>query len=946
MGVSLKQAGFGGGQLSPDVLGLTGQQKYAVGLAECSNAWVTRYGTVENRPGSQYQVATKVGANRVREVPFIFSSAVSYLLEFGANYIRPLRNGARISVVGAAAYAGGTTYAVGDLVTYSGVVYYSRVAANIGNQPDISPTQWYVEAGGLLEIPTDLPQAALQDFQYVQQNDIMTVASQLVAPRQLQRFSNTKWAWVPFVPTTGIGTPQNVMVTAGSPSSSLPTPGSRTATGGIAGANTDWYRVTAYTASTQSEASTPFRVLPGPNIEATGGNPITVGWASGGGGPTGYAIYKFSTPTPGTPTVPYGLIAIVPAGTLSYIDDASQSIARPVALSPSTTGGGTEFTYEVTAVSSGGTESLVSASASAVGGTPTDANPNVITWDPVTGAITYRVYRVVGGVPGFIGETPMTSFNDTNFLPDTAVQPPTDLPIFQTVNDYPAVVGYYQQRLMFGNTINQPQTVMASRVGNYYAFTVSTPIQDDDAITFTIAGRQVQPIRALVDLGKLVIHTSNAEYICGGNQAGILTPLAIGLIANGSSGSTLIAPVVLGNTDLFVQDTATRLLDLRYEVQSFSYAGKDLTKFAAQIFAGRTIVDMAWQKLPHSIVWCVLDNGTLAALTYVREDELWAWHVHETTNGSFENVAVVPEGTQFVVYVVVKRTINGATVRYIERLADRACLDTVFFTDSVFVDSALTYDGRNTGSTTITATLGTGWTPIDTVTLTASASTFSLADIGNRIVFTQTDSDTGLVDDVVSFQIVGYTSATVVTAMPLRDVPTWAQATALTTWGKAVRTFTGMDHLEGQDLAILADGSVVANPLNVDLPLVVVSGGAFVLTEPAVVVTAGLVLQTDIETLPVENAAGETIANKYVQVREVTPIFSKSRGGEYGQDVDHLNAWKQPTEVPYGYPPNAVTGNYRIPIQGSSKRFGSCVIRNTDPVPWSMSAIVISGEVS
>lgn len=943
MGVSLKQAGFGAGQLSPDVLGLTGQQKYAVGLATLSNGWITRYGTVENRPGTQYQVATKNGANRVREVPFIFSSAISYLLEFGADYIRPLRNGARISVVGAAAYAGGTTYAVGDLVTYSGVVYYSRVAANTGNQPDISPTQWYVEVGGLLEIPTDLPQGALADFQYVQQNDIMTVASQLVAPRQLQRYSNTKWAWVAFVPSTGIDAPDNVLVVAGIPPTGVTTPAGPGVTGGInTGTSIDYYRVSAFTATAQSIATAPVNNL---NI-ATGGNPITFSWSAVGAA-IGYAVFKFHDLTPGpTPTQPYGILAIVPAGTLSFVDDASYVPSTGVTTSISSTSGSTTFTYVVTAVSeSTGAESLASAEASAIGGTPTDADPNVISWDPVTGAETYRVYRLVGGVPGFIGETPSTSFEDTNFLPDTSIQPPTDLPLFSTSDDYPAVVGYYQQRLFFANTINQPQTVMASRVGNYYAFTVSTPVQDDDAVSFTVAGRQVQPIRALVDLGKLVIHTSNAEYVCNGNQSGIITPTAIGLIANGSSGSTLIAPVVLGNTDLFVQDTATRLLDLRYEVQSFSYAGKDLTKFAAQIFAGRTIVDMAWQKLPHSIVWCVLDNGTLAALTYVREDELWAWHVHETTNGTFENVAVVPEGTEFVVYLVVRREINGAEVRYIERLADRACLDTVLFTDSVFADSALTYDGRNTSGTTITASLGTGWTPIDTVTLTASASVFSLADVGNQIVFTETDDETGLVDDLVSFQIVGYTSATVVTAMPLRDVPSWGQATALTTWGRAVRTFTGMDHLEGQDLAILADGSVVANPLNPDLPVVSVSGGAFVLSEPAVVVTAGLVLQTDIETLPVENAGGETIANKYVQVREVTPIFSKSRGGEYGQDVDHLNAWKQPTDVPYGFPPNAVTGNWRIPIQGSSKRFGSVVIRNTDPVPWGMSGIVISGEV-
>src|SRR4051812_33513948 len=123
MGVSLKQVGFGGGVVSPQLRGRTDQQKYATGMRVCTNAWVTRYGTIENRPGSVFDVETKDSTKRIRIDPFIFSQDISYVLEVGEDYIRPLRNGAHIDVTGSAAWSNVAAYLEGDLVTYLGVVY-------------------------------------------------------------------------------------------------------------------------------------------------------------------------------------------------------------------------------------------------------------------------------------------------------------------------------------------------------------------------------------------------------------------------------------------------------------------------------------------------------------------------------------------------------------------------------------------------------------------------------------------------------------------------------------------------------------------------------------------------------------------------------------------------------------------------------------------------------
>ncbi len=950
--LSLKQASFGGGIVSPQLRGRTDVQKYASGLRVSTNAWVTRYGTLENRPGTVFDVEVKDSSQPVRLVPFIFSQDISYVLEFGDDYVRPLLNGAHIDLTGASAWSNVADYAEGDVVTYLGVIYRA-LRATTGDQPDSSAADWNPQSGGILTIVTDCPQAALATMQYVQQNDVMTLVSQEMHPKQLLRYSNTRWVWRDFPVSFGIDTPVGVVVTPGSPSSAIDPPTGLGAVGGNPTFLGVRYRVSSYTNSPAQESPVSVQLTYN-NFTPTAGSPITLTWVAAAG-VDGYAIYRRDSATSDAPS----LIGLTDGTTfIDARDITAINGAQGIKVQPANASGSATWTYVVTAISDAtGTESSASAETSAVGGTPTSAAPNVITWDPVVGASDYRIYRSVNGVLGFIGSSGTTTlFNDDNIVPDTSTQPPTEIPLFTDPEDWPAVVGYYQQRILFANTVNQPQTVWGSQIGNENNFSVSTPVKDADAIQFTIAGKQVQPVQALVDLGKLIIHTANAEYVAAGNQSGAITPDAIGLTSNGSAGSQLIAPVVIGNTDLFVQFGSTRLLDLRYEVQSFSYAGKDLTKYATGLFSGQTITDMAWQKIPHSIVWCVLSSGAMVGLTYVREDELWAWHAHTTTNGEVECVCVVPEQTQQKVYVVVKREIDGSVVRYIENLASRDCLDTVFFTDSVFADSALIYDGRNTGSTTLTLTTGAGWTPTDAITVTASASVFTNMDIGNQAVLqeladgTEIDEDTGLpypvgtVLDVIAIQITGYTSGTVVTGNPTGAVPSWGQATPLTSWGKAVKDFTGIDHLEGEDLAVLADGSVVGSPLNAALPAITVSGGAFSLTQPAMVVTAGLPIQMDVETLPVENAQGETIANKRVRVSEITPIFSSSRGGQYGQDPRHLDTWKQPANARYGYPPPAVTGPYRIPIRGSMQTTGQVAMRVVDPVPWSMSAVILSGE--
>lgn len=959
-----RQTNFSGGYLSPELLGRTDTAKYQTGLAEFRNMIVARTSGAQNRSGSLYCGGTKNPTVAYRAVPFVLSNAIAYHLEFGNLYIRPWRNGARVSVVGAAAYAGGTTYGQGDLVTDVGVVYRSLVSGNIGNTPLISPGQWMPQVGGLLEITTVIAQGALSTLQFVQQNDVMTLVDHSFYPQTLSRFSDVKWTIANFTQSNGINPPTGVAAVAGVPAGAYPGQVTGlTAIGGNGAGTKDHYVVTAW----QTTAPVSEGQVSGEAIATVGkadaANPVALAWTVVAGA-TGYAIYKQLGPGVGNP---YEIIGISNSNAFS---DNGILAATPIKTASLNTlsSNATTYTYGITAVSAdNGAESLISASASCSGQTPTSTAPNVITWVAPVGfsVSSYKVYRNVGGVYTFIGETPALTFNDTNISPSGS-QPPVSIPLFTTTNDYPSVVGYFQQRLLLGNTLNQPQTVWCSRVGVSTSFTVSTPIADNDAMQFVISNKQVQPIQAFVDLGKLIIHTSNGEYVCLGNSAGTLTPSSPNCVLQGGCGSQAVAPVVIGNTDIFIQALGNLIRDLRYDIQSVQYTGKDVSIYTPDLLNGRTVVAMAWQQVKNSIVWMVLSDGALLSLTYIREENVWAWSTHDTGAGDLiTQVIVLPEGTQEVVYLGVMRYVSGAYTMCIEKLANRDFLDRTYLTDAYFPDSAQLYDGRNTGGTTLTLTTAGGWTSADIFTLTASAGIFALTDaaagnpqgVANEFILRQVSS-AGIDTARLYFTVTQWLSPTQVRVTTNAAVPTWARV-ALTTWGKAIHAFTGIGHLEGRELSVLGDGDVVASPFNplFDDDTITVVAGAFTTPDNVnlMVVCAGLPVMSQMTTLPLENQKGDTILAKQKAVKELTVTMCASRGGLYGQlaggnGTTTLKPWKQRQDELLASPTSLFSGSIRINSIASNwgpkgAGTGQVVIQQPDPLPLGISGVTVLAEI-
>lgn len=500
---------------------------------------------------------------------------------------------------------------------------------------------------------------------------------------------------------------------------------------------------------------------------------------------------------------------------------------------------------------------------------------------------------------------------------------------WNSVDGYPSTVVYFQQRLMFAASTSFPQTVWTSKSGDYKDFGTSVPTVDDDAITYTYAGRQLNKILHLIDVGSLVALTSGGEYRINGDQTGTLTPSTFNFSSQGQNGSSDVPPIAISNVALFVQQKGGAVRDLAYSFDVDGFQGSDLTILANHLFIGHKIIDWAFAIAPFSVVWCVREDGVLLGLTYLRDQQVVAWHPHPATNGFYESVCSISEGNEDAVYAVVRRIINGQTKRYIERLTSRLFTD---IEDAFIVDCGLTYDGRNTDSSkTMTLSGGTGeWDYRTDYTLSTSASGFfSSGNVGDEVLLPYTEDDT---EKVLKLIILSVTSGTVATVRANRNVPSQFQLTATSGWSLAKGTFTGLSHLEGQTVSILSDGNVE--------PQKMVVTGSVALETPGAVVHVGLPITSTVETLDVNFAGQETILDKKKLFNKADIMVQDSRGIFAGTPGGKLYEYPQREYEFYDDPVADKTGLITVDLDAEWDKNGRLIISQSDPLPLSILSVI------
>lgn len=240
-------------------------------------------------------------------------------------------------------------------------------------------------------------------------------------------------------------------------------------------------------------------------------------------------------------------------------------------------------------------------------------------------------------------------------------------------NGYPETAAFFDDRLFFGQNTSNPFRFWGSDTSNYYTFSSEIPIASDNSLQYDITSREVNAIRHFVPLSDLITLTSGAEWkISAGSKSDAIAPDSIKVLPQTYFGSSNIEPIVSGNTILFVQELGSKVRDLAYTFESDSYNGKDVSVLASHIMEESNITDWSYQEYPGNVIWCVMSDGNLAGITYIKEHDIIAWHRHNT-DGVFITTCSIPNMTLGIhdTYFGVRRTINGQQKQYIECMSKR-----------------------------------------------------------------------------------------------------------------------------------------------------------------------------------------------------------------------------------------------------------------------------------
>ena len=877
---AMPQSSFTSGELAPNLYGRVDFAKFYSGLKTCRNMIIQQFGGAYNRPGSEYCLPAKDMTKRVRLVPFQFSANQQYVIEFGHQYLRIIYDGALVVDGGGNPIVITTPFSSSDLI-------------------------------GLYDI--DL-------IKYVQSADVMTICHQSFQPQQLQRTSSTSWALSSFLnkygPFRDLNADQTQTLTASGVTGTV----TITCSAGIFSPD----NVGLFFKIQQM----PDDVTPTWEVAV----PITVNKIRVAGANYYQAMNSATTGTV-MPTVVEGtqkdgntgviwmyLHSGVGIVQITHFTDVRNVTATVISRLPDSVSSAFGI-YTVTSLtpSDGTTNILINTQSNNI------STGDTVSITGVTGTIgangTHTVTVLTPTSFTLDGTSDQTEYTGGGTITFVGASNPTymfALEAWGSSEGYPMCAGFYQQREIFAATTGHPQTQWYSKVTGYTDFGTSIPLLDDDALTYTLFSRKVNEIRHIVELTSLILFTSDGPFVVGSGKSGIeaITPTSMSVKRQGQNGVSHLPPVLIDEGSLFVQDKGGLVRSLGYSFQQDAFVGQDLTLVSNHLFNQHSIIDWTYQEIPNAVVWCVRDDGVLLGMTYLPKQEVVAWHHHDT-DGFYESVCSVTEHNEDVVYASVKRFVNGSWVRYIERFKNRQSFTDL--KDCFFLDCGLSYDGTNTTATTVTLSGGTTWDETDPgLTITASSGVFS-GNVGSQIQFIDTVSG-----NIYRLNITVYNSAISLTAIPDRAIPLAYQNTPRTDWSLAAHIISGLGHLEGKTVSVLADGRTQLSQ--------VVVGGVITLEHPGVLVHVGLPYISDFETLEISSPQS-SIRDKQQLIKKVTLIVKGSAAVMAGIDFDHLMEAKARQFENYDQTTALLDKTVDIDVPAAWQKAGSVCVRQSLPLP-------------
>lgn len=540
-------------------------------------------------------------------------------------------------------------YLQGDMVNFpnSGVYY-----AEISHPQDVAPGTpgWHLMPfTGEYEIPNVYVEADLPYIQYRQRGDSMRLAHPSHGVYDLVRESEIRWTFSLVSLLPPIDPPTNVVA--------APTVGE--------------YLSTSFTAATPAvfTSATDHGFAAGiTTIYVT----VLTGTLAGGSNP-----YIVNT----TPSSTTFTIKTVTGGAV-----VGASVAGTATVQRNTLSADLSQTYYVTAIGENGIESLASASVIVANDLTVIGAYNQISWTAVTGAISYRVYKNVNGLIGFLGDTLATTFKDDGTV---GIDAGFTVPRATSLTGNPGVIASFETRDIYSGVTTDSQRIWFTALGTEGFLTYHIPVIDTDRIDLTVESTLAAAVKHIMPTQNLVILTESTEFVMTTINSDALTPSDYKVRPVSYIGASFVRPALVNDKIVFVANRGGHLYEFSLREAFEGYKPKDLCNYAPHLFDGYTILDMAFQRAPFSCLWVVRSDGALLGFTYLPEEEVAGWHLH-TTDGDFESICVVAEGEEDRIYAVVNRTINSTTKRYVERFDTFALKSPV---DEMHADCAITYDG-------------------------------------------------------------------------------------------------------------------------------------------------------------------------------------------------------------------------------------------------------------
>lgn len=270
---------------------------------------------------------------------------------------------------------------------------------------------------------------------------------------------------------------------------------------------------------------------------------------------------------------------------------------------------------------------------------------------------------------------------------------------FSGQEGYPSKVTFFRERL----TLAKGQDIYFSVSGDFENFASkdsSGQIVADRAIQVNISSDQVNQVQWLVPTQALMIGTSGGEFACMENSTSeAFAPGNVKMELQTAEGSRTVTPVRVGYSVLMTQASGRKVKEVSYNFQQNGYVTADLTALAEHVT--RTgIQQTVWHREPYVAMWAVRTDGQLLGFTFNREQDVVGWHRHilggafSTGDAVVESVCVIPspDRDHDELWLIVKRTINGTTKRYVEYLESEYA-DGDLQADAFYVDCGATYSG-------------------------------------------------------------------------------------------------------------------------------------------------------------------------------------------------------------------------------------------------------------